>query len=923
MKARLSFLAILLLAVSALLSAPIDLEQGFRRVPHADKPWVYWWWLNGNVTEESITRDLEAMKRVGAGGLLMFDARGYHDDPEHVPAPPSRMDFMGPKWRRMMKFSLEKAAELDLKVSVNLSMCAGALKGPWDVGEDAPKKLVWAATELRGTKIDLSLTTPEGRHMEGIAVLAVRHDGEAAGLSDEWKELEAKAGLQPAITEVLDLTARVDASGRLVFKLPEGRWTLLRFGYATMVGDPAHHGQFVTSEDVDVLDPEAVERHFNRMGRALLEDAGLLAGKTLTHFYSVSWEGAIPTWTRVFEREFANRRGYAIRRWLPVLAGFTVKNAEESQRFRRDYYRTLGDCFRDNFYGKLHELCRRAGLQWHAESGGPWRLNLPSFAEADQLAFLARTDMPQGEFWWPRRSLNFPPAMTAHVYGKRLAAAEAFTHMQPHWAVYPANLKPRADAAFCDGINHLIWHTFTASPPELGLPGGEYFAGSHINPNVTWFPQAGPFFDYLGRSQFLLRQGRFVADVCFYLGDKPYLHWDQGGGGGPAGTVKLPAGHKCDVLTTEALLERVSVKDGDLILPDGMRYRALVVDLADEIVTLPALQKIAALTKGGARVVFGRRQPRRTPGLSGRSDRDAEVVRLAEKLWSGGKTNLEELLQTAAIPPDFSGPWPFTHRRTDVADIYFVAGTGEAECVFRVAGRQPELWDPVTGRVRNAGPWRATDDGRILVPLRLPENGSIFVVFRRAARKQRLVAEPRWEKAGLQLAGPWRVDFEVGRGAPKEAEFAELSAWNKHANPGIRHFSGEATYRKSFELTRAQAQGPVRLQLGEVKYIARVRLNGRDLGVVWTAPWSMELTSAVKSGSNELEIVVVNTWANRLIGDAALPKEERITRTNVALEPGKRRLRGFQSYAASDELMPSGLLGPVRVEFGSGGVSGR
>ena len=949
----LAALIILLAAASpGWLLGAVRLEEGFQSVPTADKPWTYWWWLKGNVTEPSITRDLEAMQQNGFGGLLMFDARGYHED--HVVPPPSQMEFMSPEWRRMLKFALTEANRLGLKVSVNLSSCAGALKGPWEVGDDAPKKLVWTAAETRGPqRLTCDLRPPAGKRFWDVAVLAVRHEEKAAevpgrvaaaatDLSDNWQEVSPRFGSQPVVVEVVSLSDKVDARARLAWNVPEGRWTLLRFGCVTMEDH---------EYDVDILDPQAVEGHFERMGKALLRDAGPLAGtgRTLTHFYSVSWEGAAPTWTPGLEKDFKKYRDYELRPWLPALAGFTVKNRDVSERFLRDYYKTLSDCFRDHFYGTLHRLCGRAGMQWHSESGGPWNRNLAAFEQADQLAFLARNDMPQGEFWWPRRSLNRPVAMAAHIYGKRLAAAEAFTHMVQHWSAYPAALKPRADSAFCEGINHFVWHTFTASPPELGKPGSEYFAGTHINPNVTWWPQAGPFIRYLGRNQFMLRQGRFVADVCAYVGDQTYLHWDRGTNWSDKPSLKLPRGYAYDLINTEVLLSRMSVRDGDCVLPDGMRYRMLVVDLEDDAVPPAALRQIIKLAKAGARIVLGQRQPRRAPGLAEYPDGDAAAHRLAAELWgtdgaqasrrSLGRgtlitgTTMDQVLHAAGILPDFESPWNYLHRRADATDIYFVAGQGDAECTFRVHGKEPELWDPVTGQIRDAVAWRARDDGRTIVPLSLPENGAVLVVFRKPAQAPHLVSAPAggaeiigrnasgaevrmWDKELMTLEGPWTVQFEPGRGAPESAVFPELLAWDKHPDDGINYFSGRATYRKSFELTQAQAARPVRLQLGEVRYIAQVRLNGKDLGVVWTDPWSVDLTGLVQPGRNEMEIAVVNTWVNRLIGDAGLPKEERITKTNVSLQPGNRTLKVYQGFSSNDPLMPSGLLGPVRLEFG-------
>ena len=875
----------LLLAAASATAAPTSLEQNFRNVPDAAKPWAYYWWLNGNVDERTITRDLEAMKQAGFGGLLMFDARGYHDDTSHVPAPPPKMEFMSKEWRRLLKFSLTEANRLGLEVSVNLSSCAGALKGPWEVGDDAPKKLVWIATDVRGPqKFSAELKRAEGKRYWDIAVMAVRRN---------------------ANPETVDLSNKMDPKGRLTCDVPAGEWTVLRFGCVTMDGH-----EF----DVDILDPKAVEGHFNRMGKAILDDAGPLARKTLTHFYSVSWEGATPTWTLTLAKEFEARRGYPLRPWLPVLAGFTVKKAEDSERFQRDYYKTLGECFRDNFYGKMQALCAQAGLKWHSESGGPWNRKLASFAEADQLAFLGRNDMPQGEFWFTgapikqRRDMNRPQAMAAHIYGKPLAASEAFTHMMQHWSAYPAALKPFADAAFCDGVNHFIWHTFTASPAAFGKPGIEYFAGTHINPNVTWFPQARAFLDYLGRCQFMLRQGLPVNDVCVYTGGKPYQHWGRGTSWSERATLRLPAGFNYDLLSTEVLVDRLTLSDGNFVLPEGISYRMFIVDLDDETIPLAALRKISGLRSSGYPMILGQRKPERSSGFGGGNPAlDNEVRNLANSLWAK-PSSIEEAMTVKTILPDCEGPFEYAHRRNDKTDIYFVSGKGTAECTFRVKDRRPELWDAVTGRISSTASWRYTPDDRTAVSLTLPENGSVFVVFRTFDQPRQLAPPP--PSTELALTGPWNVRFDS-----KSVVFEELIAWDTHTDPAIKYFSGAATYRKTFELTDVQAGQPVRLRLGDVKYIAQVRLNGKDLGIVWTAPWAVELTGAVKPGRNELEIVVVNTWVNRLRGDAALPPEKRTTKTNVGLQAGKRTFKAFQGFASEDPLMPSGLLGPVRLEF--------
>jgi hypothetical protein len=962
------------IAWQPLTAVSASLEDAFRRPPDADKPWAYWWWLKGNVTKEAITRDLEAMKRVGLGGLLHFDARGYHED--LVPPPESRMEFMSSQWREMLAFSIAEARRLGLQVSVNLSSDAGALKGPWDVGSDAPKHLIWTSASVQGPRhLECSLPRRPEKHFLDVALMAV-HQGPSGPSADAgpraavvfsipWQEASGKLGSTSPASQLVDVTDRVDAQGRLCWDVPKGSWQLIRFGYATMEGH---------EHDVDILNAKAVNGHFDRLGRAILADAGPAVGKTLTHFYSVSWEGAAPTWTPDLEQEFLSRRGYSLRTYLPVLAGIPVGDWGRSLRFLRDYHTTLGELFLDYFYSTLRQRCHEVGLRWHSESGGPWERNLPTFTHADQLAFLARNDMPQGEFWVQgsrTHTICRPIAMAAHVYGRRLAAAEAFTDMHQHWSAGPALLKADADAAFCDGINQFVWHTFTLSLPEFGLPGAEYFAGTHLNPNVTWFDQAGPFLQYLARCQVMLRQGRAVADVCCYTGDHAYLHWGRAEKWSPRPTRLLGKGYAYDLMNTESLLERLSVRDGKLVLPDGMGYRLMVVDLVDATVLPDALCKIRQLVRAGATVVLGDRRPTHAPGLTHYPACDAEVARVAAELWSDAKqparrrlgrgqvftgTPVDDVLKTLGVRPDFEGPLCSTHRRSDDLDLYFVAGQGKADCTFRISGKEPEFWDPQSGGIRPAVLWRSTADGRTVVPIELPKTGSLFVVFRKPAaavhlvslsgppggididgRSANSVSVGLWRPGGyvlqtsakqqlavpaaaipapLPLVGPWTVQFQPGRGGPPSAVFQELTAWNQHADPRIKYFSGKATYHKAFTLTADQAGQLVRLCLGDVESIARVRLNGKELGIVWTSPWTVELTGVTRPGENQLEIDVTNLWVNRLIGDAGLPPERRITKTNVALFPGKRAIKPYQGFCAADPLLPSGLLGPVRLEFG-------
>jgi hypothetical protein len=948
----------------------LDLEPTFVSPPKICRPWVYWWWLNANVTEASITRDLEAMADQGFGGFLLFDVTAYG---HHIVAAPERkIDFMSPRWRELVRFALQEAHRLGLKASINLSTCGGALRAPWDMEQHAVKKLIWSATEVQGPG-PVTLDKPECRepYYAPVALLAARlgpaSGKPSVGAAGPWSPVQDR--LPPAAetaVEVLDLTDKADADGTLRWDAPAGRWIVLRMACVVMQD---------RTEDVDILNVQAVESHFDRMGRVLIADAGPLVTDTLTHFYNVSWEGETPSWTPGFERDFLRFRGYDPRPYLPALAGLRVRDEDTTTRFLRDYALTVSDCFMDNCYGRFDELCRESGLHWHSESGGPWSHDPLLFREADQLAFWGRNAMPQSEFWVPSyRSNARRAAMAAHIYGKRLVSVEAFTHMTYHWSQYPAALKWSADRALCDGMNQFVWHTFSASPDEFGLPGIVYFAGTHVNRHVTWYNYARGFVDYLGRCQTLLRRGNYVADVCCYTSHKNCAVWTRARQWSDKASLSLPAGYSYDLLNAEVLTQRVGVApNGDLVLPDGMRYRLLVLDLEEETMPVEALRKVVELVEAGATVVLGERIAAHSPGLRDHPRATDELAALAARLWGSpdarntgtrqlgrgtvmAGTTLAEALNQAGILPDFEGTDDYIHRRDGDTEIYFAAGEGRVDLTFRVADKEPEIWDPGDGSITPVVRYVKTDDGRVRLPLTLPANGSVFVVFRHPQRGPQITAAdgparitvrgrdghaaaiefwkngkyvfatPQTQQLHVEIAGlaeplpldeDWEVRFAPGWGAPESIRFARLVAWDTHENPDIKYFSGTATYRKTFELTESQARGLLRLQLGAVGCIARVRLNGQDQGVVWTDPWAIDLTGAARAGENALEIDVANVWQNRLIGDAGLAEEQRRTKTNVILEQGERTRRyRCSSVNTIDALTPSGLIGPVRLEFG-------
>jgi hypothetical protein len=955
-------------------------EKDFVDPPHAAKPWVYYWWLKGNVTKELITRDLEEMHKKGIGGFLLFDSRGYYDDyygrTGHIPVPLQiKYEFMSPEWREMVKYTMQEANRLGLKMSINLANTGGSLRGPWDMKENGPKQLIWTATTVLGPqKVTFQLEIPsDKKYFQDVALMAVKiKSGEkspekTSTLNQDWKTVSTPAEDAMVASEIVNLKEKIDESV-LHWDVPEGEWRIIRFGYH-VIGKEG---------DVDILNAEAVTKYFHLMGSEILKDAGPLAGETLTHFYNVSWEGGQPDWTVNFENEFKKYRGYDMAQYMPVLAEMSIEDRSLNERFLRDYFRTVSECFRHNCYETIGELCHENGIQWHSENGGPWPRNAPMFKEADQLAFWGTNDMPQGEFWCDspdilhKKSNVRYTAMAAHTYGRPFVATEAFTHMTNHWTKYPAYLKPFADINFIDGANFFIWHTFTASPLEVGKPGYEYFAGTHINPNVTWWDKSESFFDYLGRSQYMLRKGSFVADVCCYVSDKNYVTWGRGEEWNEGSSLAPVKGFSYDLLTSEVMVNQLSVKNGKLVLPDGMSYKMLVLDLSEPVIPVDVLKKVSKLIKDGATVVLGKTKPTRSLGISNYPECDKEISRLADELWSQGDEqlpvrtlgkgkidlgeNMQEILERNNIIPDFEGPFEYIHRSGGNLDIYFVAGEGKAECTFRVEGKKPEIWDPVSGQITDALSYRLTNDGRTAVQLDLTENSSAFVVFREEAEKNHIVsvAGPEnpeivekgkdsykftfWENGDyafsfsdgdmgkiavtvippIETTGAWNVTFVPATGTKEfDSMFENLTLWNENPDPAIKYFSGTAIYSKSFTLDKRQTESPARLQLGEVHDICRVWINGRDMGIVWTAPWRLNLTGILKEGANDLKIEVTNCWANRLIGDAGLPESKWTTKTNVRRVSDRSEYKlGHQATSAKDTLLPSGLIGPVSIEFG-------
>jgi hypothetical protein len=725
--------------------------------------------------------------------------------------------------------------------------------------------------------------------------------------------------------DVIDLSSSLGKDGRLVWDVPPGAWDILRFGYTTNGARVSTSSGTWKGPVVDYLDADALRHYWHRVVDPLLDAIGPLAGKSLVGIETDSWEAGGVNWTARMPEEFRRRRGYDLKPYLLVLAGKIVDSRDESNRFLDDFRKTIGDLMADDHYGVLADLARQHGMFIHCEASGPHA------GPFDGLKNLGRCGAPMGEFWVesphrPTEESRFfgkVAASAAHIYGKQIACAEGFTSIGPNWDdILWKSQKPTFDHEACAGVNLVYWHAFTCSPASMGVPGQEYFAGTHFDPQITWADQASAFVSYLNRCQFLLQQGKFVADVCYYYGDQvPNIV--QRKQADPAGV--LP-GYDYDVCDEEVLLNRMSVKDGRIVLPDGMSYRVLALPKLT-MMSLAAVRKVQELVQAGA-VVIGPK-PEQTDSLTGYPECDAELQHIANGLWDTGKVisnkTTKEVLAGLGVKPDFEAEGhpelDYIHRRDGDADIYFIRNPEEqavtATCWFRVVGKQPEIWDPVTGQRRAATAFMQKS-GRTSAPLELQPYGSIFVVFRKAIAADAAggAATNFPPMSGVSTVdGPWSVQFDPKWGGPaKPVVFDRLDDWAQRPEDGIRYYSGTAVYRKTFDLPAALSSKRDRLylELGTVHEFADVRLNGKELGIVWCPPWRVDITDAVKQAGNQLEIKVVNLWPNRLIGDGQLPADKRLTHTNVL------KLYGPAPGGGAWPLMPSGLLGPVTIQAPAG-----
>jgi len=794
--------------------------------------------------------------------------------------------------------------------------------------------------EMTGAPLDPALTMSQAppRVVDSYGLSEFRPHGgarihrfeEKAGSSQflfEYETVPTPAVPESAVVaadRIVDLSARMDADGRLQWEVPEGDWIIQRMGYVPTGARNRPATGPGSGLEADKLSGEHMEAYIHGWLDPIAEAIGPLLGGSLRYLVMDSWEAGMQNWTDDMVGEFIRRRGYDPTPYLPAMTGFVVGNATVSDRFLWDFRRTLADMWADYHYGTLSRVLEQLGMGIYSEAAGV-SLEIPE----DTLLNKKNVEIPMGEFWvrdLHPRLMYFQDvrgaASASHVYGKPLTAAESFTGGGYE---SPFSLKKVGDYWLAQGINRMVFHTSAHQP--LDTKPGNTMVGTHINRNITWADEAGPVMDYFARQMYLLQQWQFVADIAYLLNEgAPSTPSIWGTGTSPT----PPDGHDYDFINADVLLNLTEVDaEGSLVLPSGMSYRLLILPESARM-RPELLRKLLALVEGGATILGPR--PVASPSLAGYPAADAEVAQLAAAIWGDldgvsrtvryvgrgtvvwGRTP-EEVLDLIGVDADFAyggggidAELAWLHRRSGATDIYYLANLTDRrqdlEAGFRVAGREAELWYPDSGAIEPAS-YRSQGE-RTVVPLRLAPREMVFVVFPRpAAAPSRSLPEPQTETVAT-LDGSWQVSFPPNAGAPDAITLPALQSLSRHDEAGVRFFSGTASYATRFDVPRRWLEPGTRilLDLGQVADMARVSVNGQPLDLLWKPPFVADVTAAVRAGSNLLDVEVTNQWTNRIVGDRSVPESERVLSAGA----------GQGGFGGPPTVLPeSGLLGPVTI----------
>ncbi len=733
------------------------------------------------------------------------------------------------------------------------------------------------------------------------------------------------------LKDVIDLTGKMKPDGTLNWTPPPGKWMILRIGYSLTGHENGPAPAEATGLEADKLNRQDVKSYLdgylkmfsNTVGPSRMGSAGI------SYLLTDSIEAGPQNWTNNMIGDFEQLRGYNPHLWFPALTGVIIQSTAGTNKFLWDFRRTIAQLLAENHYGEISAELHRHGMRYYSEALEYHRPML-----GDDMEMRSKADVPMGAMWTyagsPGPDVDYVAdlrgaASIAHIYGQNLAGAESMTSRGPAWSFSPNSLKKVADLEFALGVNRFEIHESTHQPVADMAPGltlGPY--GLWFNRNQTWADDAKPWVSYLARCSYLLQQGHFYADVAYFYGQEGPLTavfgWNE--------PEDKPEGYGFDYVNSDVILHELSFRNGRLVTPGGTSYRILYLGGESQRMTLAVLRRLSELVEQGA-VLVGN-EPTGSPSLA---DNEAEFHQLAGQLWGKetvpagsfhpfGKGRVysgitpDQALTALGVPKDFGYTKPeadttlmFLHRKLAGGDIYYVDNRQDraesVDATFHVAGKTPELWDAATGSARPVS--YSIAGGLTTLPLHLDPYGTVFVVFREPAAKTSLeLLQPRvtpLTDLDAVLNSDWIVGFEPGRGAPETMTFDRLTSWSENASAGVKYFSGTATYSKTIEIPAADFKPGAHLwlDLGDVEDVAEVAVNGKYWGIVWKTPFKVDVTNALQPGSNQLVIEVTNLWVNRLIGDQQPWSVKKYTFTD------------FRPYKADSPLLPSGLLGPVRL----------
>lgn len=778
------------------------------------------------------------------------------------------------------------------------------------------------------------------------------------------------------LSKIVDLTSSLDANGRLKWDAPAGRWTILRLGH-TSTGMRNETGRGGKGLECDKLNARAVRLQFDHwFGETIRQVGPELAHRVLKVFHVDSWECGSQNWTNDFRAQFMERRGYDLLPYLPTLVGIPVESADISERFLYDFRQTIDELLQEDFFETMAELAHAQGCEFSAECVAPTMLG-------DGMQHFGNVDIPMGEFWLRSPTHDKPNDVrdaisAAHVYGKPIAQAEAFTQLRMEWNETPATLKALGDRQFCLGINRLVYHVFTHNPWLDRQPGMTLDnIGLYFQRDQTWWQPGQAWLDYVRRCQALLQVGQPVVDIAVFTGEElprrailperlvdtlpgiigeeavqseakrlanrgtPLRELPRGvrhsaNMADPANWLDALRGYKYDSVNRDALLSLAEVRDGRLVFPGGASYQLLVIPAARpmspnaELMTPEVARKLTELADAGATIVVCS-LPKKSPSLERYPECDEQVREFSSRVehhveepvkrgaGQGGITrgpidteSFRELgfLQDFTaydLAGDRAANLGWTHRRIGELDLYFLSNQSAIErdinAVFRVSGKAPLVWSTVTGDQTVAHTWHVKGKYTLL-PLRLPPNGSLFVIFRTATPRVARSDGFNWSEFETisQLSAPWQVTFRSPSGkVVRRLKMTQLEDWTLRPEKEIPFFSGTAIYETSFVWAEVPDDRQYWLDLGDVGAIAHVLMNGIDCGIAWTPHYRVDISRALHDGKNSLRIEVTNSWKNQLIGDQHVPESQRTTWTTAAPPP-----QGASLDAA-------GLRGPVKI----------